>query len=308
MRHVYSIVRFVPNPANGECVNLGLIAGSENSAEWVLRTISRQSRASHLGDTDSLRGVMAYLRRLGTELNVYSTTYARGGIAVPANQERLDERWLAELASQQRGIVQFTAPTPVDVDSAEAAVDLLWDHLIVEPSPRSYRRQTKKVALRAVRSAFRGVPIHGRNVLETTRLDSEGFSAPIDFAVHNGSMAYLTQCWSFQLRDKERLLDSVQSWSWAIRALRSSGGSLTSETGIELQVANDVGLAVVYVPPAGPEDQDAFDKAQGAFSDRDVAASLVVGVERASEVADEASAALSLHLGTTSPESRLRRR
>ena len=58
------------------------------------------------------------------------------------------------------------------------------------------------------------------------------------------------------------------------------------------EVAHDVRLAVVYVPPARPEDEEAFEKASRAFRDPDVAASLVVGYPEASDVAREALAAL----------------
>ena len=292
MRHVYSIVRFVPDPANGECVNLGLLAGSEDSEEWVLQIVTQRERVRRLGGAEVLPGVVGFLERLTSELETYSAAHADGQLNLLVDRDRLSERWLANLASQQRGIVQFTTPLPVDVESAEAAVDLLWDQMIVEPSRRTYPFQKKHVALGAVRGALRKVNITDENLWRTTSLDSSGFRAPIDFAVHNGSVAYLTQCWSFQLPDKERLLEEVQSWSWAIRYLRSSGGTLTRGTQVHAEVADDVGLAVVYVPPAVPEDEEAFEKAQRAFSDPDVNASLVVEFPEASEVAREALSAL----------------
>ena len=292
MRHVYSIVRFVPDPANGECVNLGLLAGSEDSEEWVLQVVTQRERARRIGGGEALPGVIGYLEGLTSELETYSAAHADGQLGLLADRDRLSEQWLANMAARQRGIVQFSAPQPVDADSAESALELLWDQMIVEPSRRTYPFQKKHVALGAVRSALRKVNIKDENLWRATSLDSDGFRAPIDFAVHNGSVAYLTQCWSFQLPDKDRLLDEVQSWSWAIRSLRSSGGTLTRGTEVSAEVAGDVGLAVVYVPPAGPEDEEAFEKAQRAFSDRDVDASLVVEFPEASEVAREALAAL----------------
>ena len=292
MRHVYSIVRFVPNPASGECVNLGLLAGSEDSEEWTLQIVTQRGRARRLGGTEALPGVVSYLERLTQELETYSDAYADGQLDLLATRDRLSEGWLANLASQQRGVVQFTAPLPLDVESADDAVDLLWDRMIVEPSSRTFPFKKKHVALGAVRNALRKVNITDDNLWRTTRLESSGFQASIDFAVHNGAVAYLAQCWSFQLPDKERLLEEVQSWSWAMRALRHSGGFLNSGPEVRARVTDDVGLAVVYVPPARPEDEEAFEKAQRAFLDTDVHASLVVSHPEASEVAREALAAL----------------
>ena len=292
MRHVYSIVRFVPNPASGECVNLGLLAGSEDSEEWTLQIVTQRGRARRLGGAEALPGVVSYLERLTQELETYSDAYADGQLDLLATRDRLSEGWLANLASQQRGVVQFTAPLPLDVESADDAVDLLWDRMIVEPSSRTFPFKKKHVALGAVRNALRKVNITGDNLWRSTRLDASGFRAPIDFAVHNGAVAYLTQCWSFQLPDKERLLDEVQSWAWAMRSLRTSGGSIAVDESMHAEVSRDVGLAVVYVPPAEPEDEEAFEKAERAFRDSDVRASLVVQFEEASDVAREALTAL----------------
>lgn len=48
MRHVYSIIRYVPNTANGERVNIGLLAGSEATGEWYLQAVTERSRARYL--------------------------------------------------------------------------------------------------------------------------------------------------------------------------------------------------------------------------------------------------------------------
>ena len=304
MRHVYSVVRFVPDPAKGECVNLGLLAGSEDSEEWILQTVAQRGRARQLGGAGALPGVASYLERLAAELEMYSDAHASGQLALLVEREPFSEGWLANLASEQRGIVQFTAPQPVDVESAQAAVEMLWDQLIVEPSPRTYDFKNKHVALGAVREALRKVNITDDNLWRTVRLESGGFRAPIDFAVHDGRVAYLTQCWSFELPDKDRLLDEIQSWSWTMRSLRAWGGDLTIgplarakalddvSYRAHRDVPRDVGLAVVYVPPANPEGEETFEKAERAFRDPDVNASLVVTSQEASEVAGKALAAL----------------
>jgi hypothetical protein len=46
MRYVYSVVRYVPNPASGEFVNIGVIAGSDETGDWSLRQAGNQRRAT----------------------------------------------------------------------------------------------------------------------------------------------------------------------------------------------------------------------------------------------------------------------
>jgi hypothetical protein len=50
VRHIYSVVRFVPDPARGEFVNVGAIVGSEESSEWGLRQIENPVRARAVDD------------------------------------------------------------------------------------------------------------------------------------------------------------------------------------------------------------------------------------------------------------------
>ena len=50
MRYMYSVIRFVPDPIRGEFVNVGVLAGSDESSEWDLRMVESLKRA---GDVDS---------------------------------------------------------------------------------------------------------------------------------------------------------------------------------------------------------------------------------------------------------------
>lgn len=126
MRHVYSIVRYVPNTANGERVNVGLLTGSEATSEWTLRIAADRSRARCLGGSEqTLEAVFAYLRRLA------------GGIDAGADGEpqpgTFSEEWLRDLAGRQLGVVQFSQPLPAVAASTEAALSMLWPDLIVGP-------------------------------------------------------------------------------------------------------------------------------------------------------------------------------
>ena len=44
-KYIYSVLRFVPNPASGEFVNIGAIVGSDENGEWELRTVENAKRA-----------------------------------------------------------------------------------------------------------------------------------------------------------------------------------------------------------------------------------------------------------------------
>ena len=127
MRHVYSIVRYVPNAANGERVNIGVLAGSGATGEWALRTVASRLRARRLGGSEkALAAVFGYLRRLAADLEACS---ARGERPRGAGSEA----WLRDLADRQLGVVQFSQPLPMEADGAESAIAMLWPDLIVGP-------------------------------------------------------------------------------------------------------------------------------------------------------------------------------
>ena len=115
MRHVYSIVRYVPNTANGERVNIGVLAGSEATGEWALHAVTQRSRARRLGGSEKTRAaVFEYLKRLAAGLEACS---ARGG----RHPGGCSEAWLRDLADRQLGVVQFSQPLPLEADSTESA-------------------------------------------------------------------------------------------------------------------------------------------------------------------------------------------
>ena len=71
-RYVYSTVRFVPNPARGEFVNIGAIIGSDDTREWELRTVDRYNRAAFLDDDGVFANALTIVNHLGVKLSRYT--------------------------------------------------------------------------------------------------------------------------------------------------------------------------------------------------------------------------------------------
>ena len=286
MRHVYSVVRYVPNVANGERVNLGLLAGSEDTGEWSLMTIDHgsRSRARQLGG-EALPEVFGYLEQLTADLERYTEAHAGAQQIFATLDEEITERWLSDLASRQRGVVQFSSPLPVDAASADAAISLLWDDLIVEKERRKSVFQKKNTALGAVRKVFREAGLD-HNVWNRATLKAKEYSAPVDFAIYDGAVSFLTNCWSFQIPNKADLLDEIQSWAWVVRSLRDEGGHIVAKDKGPNEVARDILMSVVYVPPGTNEDNEALEVAQSAF--RDVQVDTIVTVDDVNHIVDPA--------------------
>src|SRR5262245_364958 len=121
MKCVYSILRFVPEPVRGESVNVGLVVGSDEAAEWHLRTLSNMKRARAIDVNGRLRHVSSFVDDLGREIDHFNEAADEGLVA----REPVSEHWLRQLWEESRNIVQLTRPTPIVAESVVAAADIL---------------------------------------------------------------------------------------------------------------------------------------------------------------------------------------
>jgi hypothetical protein len=183
MKHVYSVIRYVPDPFRGEFVNVGAIVRSE-SAEWAVQRVSNPVRARRFDERGSLPAVWAFIDQVSREVE----------------QSAPSEDWLSDLYERCTNIVQLSAPLPMMAASVDEAMATIFTELIVDPARRRPVR-TKQGALDAVREAYAtagilGSVLHG-GVLETAGRHHER----LDFAVANGRVLQITQAWSFRVAD-----------------------------------------------------------------------------------------------------------
>jgi hypothetical protein len=118
------------------------------------------------------------------------------------------------------------------------------------------------------------------------------FAHTFDFAVHNGDIVQLVQCWSFQLPNQQELAEQVKAWAWVAHELRKNGGTVGLEEGpSKIAPAASVHLASVYVPPLDGQESVAFAEAKAAFDEISVSG---YPPERAEEVAKAAAQRLGI--------------
>lgn len=262
MRYVYSLIRFVPDPARGEFVNVGAIAGSEESSEWQVRQIENPVRARGVDDSRSLDAVWSFIDSIGAQMDAYEQ--ALSSLFEP-NAE-LTEAWLVKLHADHQNIVQLSPPAPMVAESAEDALDRVFELMVLDPALREYRFKKKHTALAAVRAAYRGFSIKkGTDLHERVRLLTAHHTERFDFAVTNGRALQLTQTWSFQVPDQATLAEQVKAWGWTVRDARNRGGEVRTSDGREFDVQNDVDVEVVYVPAQPGRRAPAFYDALSVF-------------------------------------------
>ena len=103
MRYVYSVIRFVPDSARGEFINIGVIAGSDLTGEWDARTVGNLKRARYLDDAAILGSVVAAVERVSAFIDRASTA----GEPLLDEADAPSQSWLARLASDHKTSCSF---------------------------------------------------------------------------------------------------------------------------------------------------------------------------------------------------------
>lgn len=263
----YSVVRFVPSPTRGEFVNLGIIAGNDKLADWSMQLIENQSRAKKLDDSQVLPSAIRELKRLSLRLRMPHD------LADSKNDQFSIER-LLQLAEQSQGVIQYSFPKKVIAESAQDAVNLLWNHLVVDRKVPRKQHVHKSTVIKCFIDELRKSKLGDEHFKRHWHLETSGDKTPIDVAVHKGEVKELTQCWSFQVADLTGIISDVKSWAWTMRTLRDRGGMLGHSQASPITVPKNVKIGVVYVPGKN-EGAEITEQALEVFKHEDVLAECV---------------------------------
>lgn len=262
MRYVYSMIRFVPDPARGEFVNVGAVVGSDDSAEWKIRPIENFARARAFGRPDAIKAVSFFVDRVQSDLD-------REG----SGTETISEEWLGRLHNNSRNVVQLSWPATVAADSADHALERVFATMIVQQPQRRYPTHSKKEAYRGLLEAYEDELLRkGQDLRQRVELQSNSFATNVDFAVTNGRTLQLAQAWSFQIADQNALTRRIKAWGWTIHNVREAGGIVTDKSGSIFRVSANVDLEVVYIPPVKRHENSALNEAMSVFHRLDVQA------------------------------------
>lgn len=264
MSYNYSLLRFVPDPARGEFVNLGILAGDDDAGDWNLRLIQNLRRARAIDDRGALSIALSFVANL--EDHIFALDPAAAELT---SAEPLSTEYVLRLSEEMQNVVQLTPPTPVVAGTADEALDSLFGELVVDPASPRFRFADKKPAQASTRRAYKAHDVPREAVTEHAALVAGPFKGIFDFAVANGDVVQLVQCWSFQLPNQTELADQVKSWAWVVRELREQGGRVAVGDH-EAEAPQDVEIAAVVIPPADGQDAAAFDEARAAFGETGV--------------------------------------
>ncbi len=257
MAYTFSLIRFVPDPARGEFVNIGAVAGDDETGDWAIRWISNYQRARALDLQDLLPAAKAFTGELDERVIELER--------LPVTGEPFSSETLQRLAIDMNNIVQVSDPAPVVAESAESALDLVFDRLVVDPARTTFRFRKKHQAQAATRRAYQAHDVPPDAIKAQKTVTSKVYDFKFDFAVHNGSTVQLVHCWSFELPNQAELAEQIKAWAWMVHALRDGGGQLALDDA-EIEVPSGLDIESVYIPPR-EVGSAAWEEAQAAFEE-----------------------------------------
>jgi hypothetical protein len=147
----------------------------------------------------------------------------------------------------------------------------LFTEFVVDPAAHRFRFQRKHQAIASTRRAYREHQVPPEAVNEKASVSAGPYAGTFDFAVANGRVVQLVQCWSFQLPNQAELAEQVKAWAWVVRELADQGGVLHVGEARNIEVPpRDVEVMSVFIPPQQDQDAPAFDEARAAFQETGV--------------------------------------
>jgi Protein of unknown function (DUF3037) len=261
----FSLLRFVPDPAREEFINVGVIAGDGDAGDWDLRILSNLRRAKAIDSAGLLPTAMAFIAELDERLP---------GDEADAPALALDE--LRELSAHMNNVLQITAPRRVVASDAAEALDIVCRDLLLDPATSlSHRYRNARTAIGAASRAYRQAQLPEDSVRRAVAVAAGRTRGTFDFVVHNGHAVQLAKCYSFELPDQASLTHDVMAWAWLAHEVRERGATVTAKDGEELEAPADLSIACIYVPPRDGEETSAFEQATEVFQEIDVKAASI---------------------------------
>lgn len=265
---LYWLVRYVPDVARGERVNVAVIVGRDGG-DWAIRVAPDLRRASRLGgDAAVLR---PWLDRL--ERSIHDHERRPLGPLAGTDDAQVSRAWLELLSHRFNNALQLSSAAPVEATSAREAVNFLFPALVATPTPahrsRTRARLVNDMAELFVRTASFEV---GSSLIRRAPARIGRQQGRFDFAVVDRGVGQLSQAFAFDVRDAEALEQELQSWNFIVSRLREDGAQIGSGA-VSLAAAPDVPISVAYEEPAERADErhhDVFAAALEAWDALDV--------------------------------------
>lgn len=244
-------IRYVPDVAREEFVNIGVIVVGERPGDVAVRTLDAVSQIPEIGGPRDV--ALQAAQRIQRELVSFASD---------PGQLELDERStvrsrLALMARNAYNMIQYGEERVADGTSAQSLADFLFDHLVVRDEPT--RRMRRLPRLRQdILTAYHEMPEVSPLVQRRPILDAGARSGGVDLAVVGEEVYELNSAFSFQGQPTRQAQERVDAWSFRMERLRNDGGQLTLQSGRTLPVHDDIMIAAIVEMPRTSRQEELY--------------------------------------------------
>lgn len=261
--YLYWLVRYVPDVARGEQVNVAVIAGRDGG-DWAIQTAPNLRRASRLGgDAGALRPWLDSIQR-----SVHDYEHPPLALFASGDAPTVGRAWLEMLSHRFNNVLQVSGAAPVEAFSAQEAVSFLYPALVAAPTSAT-RSVTRHRIVQDLSDLYvrTGNLQVGESLFRRPRARLGRQRGRFDFAVVDDHVDQLSQAFAFDVRDVDTLEQELQSWNFIVSRLRNDGGVVIAD-GNELSAAPDVPISVAFQEPhygSSARTLDVFEAAHEAW-------------------------------------------
>ncbi|UUT36005.1 DUF3037 domain-containing protein [Microbacterium elymi] len=245
--YLYWLVRYVPDVARGERVNVAVIVGRD-SGDWAVRVAPNLRRASRLGgDAGAIR---PWLDRLQRSIDDYERPPLH--LFTSPDDVRVTRAWLELVSHRFNNVLQISPATPVEAESAADGADFLFALLVATPEVANRSRTRTRIISDLAQLYERTANLEvGESLLSRPRAVIGRQRGRFDFAVIDDHVDQLSQVFAFDVQDVDSLEQQLQSWNFVVGCLRSDGAEVSAH-GVTTRADAAVPIAVAFQePPAG---------------------------------------------------------
>ncbi|RRJ85946.1 DUF3037 domain-containing protein [Gulosibacter macacae] len=230
------LLRQVPDVARGEFRNVGVVAGADGG-DWAAKILPGSSqrdgaRVSDIGD--ALRDLE---RRVSDQ---------QGWLA--SVDDAISERYMHLLAELGNNSFRVADPRPVLAESATAAAEMLFSHLVQrEQQDRSQARTLlrKLIHEKLAQSLSSLSSVEFFEHVSASPSVENAFPLSFDFAVEQGSSLELAHAWSFDMMNLDNLMEKIQAWLLGVSIIREHGATVRLDSE-QHELRDDTPITVVY--------------------------------------------------------------
>lgn len=239
------VIRYVPDTARGEFLNLGVVVMGEDPGDVAVRTVETLGQIPEIGGPRE--AALHSITSLRRELECFAGEPAQ----LEVDDTATPRSYLSGRFRNAYGLIQYSDEGIADGQTATAVANFLFEHLIARGMPARRHRRLPQLR-RRVTDSYTEYPVIADHLISKPTLDAGARHGEMDLAVVGENILELNSAFSFRGQPTPQARERVDAWSFRMERLRNDGGHLRRGNSSSIRVAADTPIVAVVEMPETP--------------------------------------------------------